>query len=113
MQLPTNGPVGRAIRWVWVPLFHPEYRRLVIHSFLLSVRLELLCAMFALVSPFASPRLLLLLRHWFENLRADVAEFGRTVRARPGMATSMAADAAVGASVGVSNAGNEFQNPWL
>jgi len=83
MLIPTHGPVWRAVRRVLVPLCVPEYRRMVARFYLLSMRLELLCALFAVVSPFATPGVLLLLRRWFENLRADVAEFGRLVRSRP------------------------------
>ena len=114
MQIPTHGPVWRAVRRMLVPLCYPEYRRMVTRFYLLSMRLELLCALFALVSPFATPGLLHLLRRRFENLRADVAEFGRLVRSRPtAMARSIAAGAGAGAHGGSRSAGGEFQNPWL
>ena len=113
MQIPTHGPVWRAVRWVLVPLFYPEYRRLLFRTYVLSIRLELLCMLFAVVSPFATPGLLLLLRRWFENLRRDVAEFGRVVRARnAGRATPIAASARP-ATMPARSLSGEFQNPWL
>ena len=113
MQLPTRSPLCRAVRWVLVPLVYPEYRRLVIRTFVLSIRLELLCTLFVVVSPFATPGLLLLLRRWFENLRTDVAEFGRLVRARNNSLVVPIAAAATQATIPTSSLGVDFQNPWL
>ncbi|HUN44418.1 MAG TPA: hypothetical protein VMU81_29345 [Acetobacteraceae bacterium] len=113
MQNPTPGPVWRAVRWVLVPIFYPEYRRLVIRTYVLSIRLELLCTLFAVVSPFATPGLLLLLRRWFENLRVDVAEFGRVVRARNAGSVASIAASARAATLRPESLGTEFQNPWV
>jgi hypothetical protein len=113
MQMPTQGPVWRAVRWVLVPLVYPEYRRLVIRTYVLSIRLELLCTLFAVVSPFATPGLLLLLRRWFDNLRVDVAEFGRAVRARKAGAVASIGATAPPAPVAARSLSGEFQNPWL
>lgn len=113
MQMPTQGPIWRAVRWVLVPLVYPEYRRLVIRTYVLSIRLELLCTLFAVVSPFATPGLLLLLRRWFENLRVDVAEFGRVVRARNAGAASPIGARAPPAPIPAPSLSGEFQNPWL
>ena len=101
MQKPTPGPVGRALNWTLVLLYYPEYRRLATRRFMLSARLELLCAVLTLVSPFASAGVLRLLRLWFEHLRTDVAEFGRLVRTRPIRLRSQL--------------GNDsgYQNPWI
>lgn len=99
MQQPTHGPIRRALNWVLVPLYYPEYRRLAMRSFVLSLRLELLCTLLALVSPFATPGLLRLLFRWFEQLRWDVAELGRMVRSQR---------APLPRRLGQG----EFQNPW-
>ncbi|HUB14115.1 MAG TPA: hypothetical protein VMB34_19350 [Acetobacteraceae bacterium] len=112
MQKPTHGPIWRALNWVMVPLLYPEYRRLVTRSFVLSLRLELLCAAFSLISPFATPGLLLLMRQRFDNLRADVAEFGRLVRARRA-AIPEQCTAATTAVAGAASPCGEFQNPWV
>lgn len=118
MQKPTHGPIWRALNWVLVPLCYPEYRRLVTRSFILSLRLEMLCALFAVLSPIATPGLLLLLRRWFDNLRSDVADFRRLVRARrrefaAAPAAGTIASATVAAAAAANGSGNEFQNPWI
>jgi hypothetical protein len=94
------GPVWRVLGWILVPLYFPHYRRLLIRSCVLSARLELLCTVFAVVSPFATPGLLRVIRGWLDQLRDDVAEFGRSVRAPR--------------SPLLPHAGAEtsFQNPW-
>ena len=104
MQKPTPGPVWRILGRVLVPLYYPEYRRLLIRSYVLTVRLELLCTFFAAVSPFATPGLLLIVRRWLDRLREDVAEFSRLVR-------MPRAHIAPRAAPQISNE-SEFQNPW-
>jgi hypothetical protein len=107
MQKPSPGPVWRILGWVLVPLYYPEYRRLLIRSYVLSVRLELLCSFFAVIAPFATPGLLRIIRHWLDGLREDVAEFGRLVRMP--RARVMLPSPRVTPQVG-SDSG--FQNPW-
>jgi hypothetical protein len=107
MQKPSPGPVGRILGWVLVPIFYPHYRRLLIRSFVLSARLELLCTFFAVIAPFATRSLLLLVRFWLDRLREDVAEFGRQVRSP----RARVALAPPGATPQLSGE-KEFQNPW-
>jgi hypothetical protein len=107
MQKPSPGPVWRILGWVLVPIFYPDYRRLLIRSYVLSARLELLCTFFAVIAPFATPSLLQVVRGWLDRLREDVAEFGRQVRApraRIAVAPALAAPPRSGE--------REFQNPW-
>jgi hypothetical protein len=66
-----------------------------------------LCTFFAVVSPFATPGLLQLVRRWLERLREDVAEFGRLVRMPRAQVTIPRAQTAPR----IGNDG-EFQNPW-
>lgn len=107
MQKPTPGPVWRILGRVLVPLYYPEYRRLLIRSYVLSARLELLCTLFAVVSPFATPALLRVVRRWLDQLRDDVAEFGRLVRMPHARVTIPCAQ--VTPRVGSDS---EFRNPW-
>ena len=107
MQKPIPGVVWRVLGRVLVPLYYPEYRRLLIRSYVLSARLELLCCFFTLISPFATPGLLLLVRRWLEQLREDVAEFGRLVR-RPRARISLPS---MQAAPRISNDGG-YENPW-
>jgi len=107
MQKPTPGPVWRILGWILVPLYYPEYRRLLIRSYVLSARLELLCTFFAVISPFAAPSLLRLIRGRLQRLREDVAEFGRLVR----MPRARLTLSRTQVTQPVSN-GSEFQNPW-
>ena len=80
MQQPIRGGVWRTLDWVLVPVHYPEYRRLLIRSYVLTARLELLCTFLAVVSPFATAGLLRVTRGWLYRLREDVAEFSRLVR---------------------------------
>jgi len=107
MQKPTPGPVWRILGWVLVPLYYPEYRRLLIRSYVLTARLELLCTVFAMISPFATPALLRVIRSWLDRLREDVAEFGRRVRMPRARVT-------LPCSHVTPRVGNDsgFQNPW-
>ncbi|HVC63625.1 MAG TPA: hypothetical protein VND19_25070 [Acetobacteraceae bacterium] len=107
MQKPSPGPVWRILGWVLVPLYYPEYRRLLIRSYVLSARLELLCALFAVTAPFATLGWLRLIRRWLGRLREDVAEFGRLVRMPRAPVAMRRARIA-------PQAGNDsgFQNPW-
>ncbi len=107
MQKPTPGPVWRILGWALVPLYYPEYRRLLIRSYVLSARLELLCTCFAVISPFATPALLRVIRGWLERLREDVAEFSRLVRVPR-------ARVAMPRARGTPQVGKDsgFQNPW-
>jgi hypothetical protein len=107
MQKSSPGPVLRILAWVLVPIVYPDYRRLLIRSYVLTARLELLLTFFAVVAPFATPSLLRLVRGWLDRLRADVAEFGRQVRSPRGRVT--AAPARVTPRMGGER---EFQNPW-
>jgi hypothetical protein len=108
MQKPTPGPFWRTLGWVLVPLYHPEYRRLLIRSYVLSARLELLCTLFAIVSPFATPAVLRVIRRWLDHLRDDVAEFGRRVRMPRAPVTIPCARVTPQIS-----AETEFRNPWI
>lgn len=107
MQKPTPGLAWRVLGWILVPLYYPEYRRLLIRSYVLSARLGLLCAFFTVIMPFATPGLLRMIRRWLDQLRKDVAEFGRVVRMPCGRVTPPLAPA----TQRVTNDG-EFQNPW-
>jgi hypothetical protein len=88
-------------------LYYPEYRKLLIRSYVLSLRLELLCTFFSVVSPFATPGLLRMIRGWLDQLRRDVAEFGRVVR-------MPRARIAIPREQATPRAGHDsgFQNPW-
>lgn len=107
MQKPSPNPVWRTLGWVLVPLYYPEYRRLLLRSYVLSARLQLLCTLVAVISPFATPALTRMIRRWLDRLREDVAEFGRLVR------TPRARITMPGPRV-TPQIGNdsEFQNPW-
>ena len=107
MQKPIPGPGWRILGWILVPIYYPEYRRLLIRSYVLQVRLELLRIFFAVISPFATPAMLRMVRGWLDRLREDVAEFGRLVRSPRGRITVPRAQA----MPQVSNDGG-FQNPW-
>lgn len=107
MQQPTPGPVWRVLGWILVPLYYPDYRRLLIRSYVLTVRLELLCTFFAVVAPFATPGLLRVTRCWLYRLREDVAEFSRLVRMSRAPLTITSARGAPGVS-----GDKGFQNPW-
>jgi hypothetical protein len=107
MQKPSPGPVWRILGWVLVPVFYPDYRRLLIRSYVLAARLELLCTFFAVIAPFATPSLLQLVRGWLERLREDVAEFGR-----PGRAPRPRGPAAPARTAPQVSGEREFQNPW-
>jgi hypothetical protein len=95
--------------WILVPLFYPDYRRLMIRSCMLSVRLELLCTFFAVIAPFATPGLLRMVRRWLDQLRTDVTEFGRLVSMKRARAHAMLPQPR--ASPQVAN-DSVFQNPW-
>jgi hypothetical protein len=107
MQQPTPGPVWRFLGRILVPLYYPHYRRLLIRRYVLEARLELLCLFFTVVAPFATPGLIQLVRRWLDDLRQDVAEFGRVVRAPP----AHVAIPSVPATPRVTGEGG-FQNPW-
>jgi hypothetical protein len=96
-----DGPVARFISWLLVPILYSDYRRMMIRCHMLSVRLALLSLLVSVVSPFATPGLLRLLRGWFERLRADVGEFGRAVHTSRRRTTPPMAPVA------------EWQNPWV
>jgi hypothetical protein len=108
MRKPVPDVVRRILGSVLVPLYYPEYRRLLIRSYTLSLRLQLLSAFFAVTSPFATPALLRLICLWLDRLRDDVAEFGRLVRAPRAQATVPRALATP--RVGYDG---RFQNPWM
>jgi hypothetical protein len=107
MQKRISGLVWRIVASVLVPLYYPEYRKLLFRSYTLSARLQLLCTFFAVTSPFATPALLWLTRRWLDRLRDDVAEFGRMVRAPR-------AQVAMPRAQVMPQLGNDggFQNPW-
>jgi hypothetical protein len=107
MQKPTPGLAWRILGRILVPLYYPEYRKLLFRSYVLSARLELLCTFFAVVSPFATPGLLRMVRGWLDRLREDVAEFGRLVRMPRGHVTRPRTRV-------TPQVGNDsgFQNPW-
>lgn len=103
----THGPIWRTLSWILVPLVYPDYRRLVLRSAVLTLRLEMLCLLCRVVSPFASPRLLGLLRAWFEDLRADVSAFSRAVQA----SRVLPVDRALMPDAAAATPG-AFRNPW-
>jgi hypothetical protein len=107
MQQPTPGLVWRILGRVLVPLYYPEYRRLLIRSHVLTARLDLLCTFFAVVAPFATPGLLRVTRCWLYRLREDVAEFSHLVRMSRMPLTIPSARVAQRAS-----GDSGFQNPW-
>ena len=105
MRQPMQGPVWRTLGRVLVPLYYPEYRRLLIRSYVLLARLELLSTFCAVVSPFATPALLRIVHRWLDQLRDDVAEFGHMVRTPVTLSRVQRAP-----SVGNDSG---FQNPWI
>jgi hypothetical protein len=107
MQKTTSDLVWRILGSILAPLCCPEYRRLLIRSYVLTARLELLCIFFAVTSPFATPGLLMLVRRWLDGLREDVAEFGRLVRSRRARVAIPRAQP----TPQISSEG-EYQNPW-
>ena len=107
MQKPLAELVWRISGWLLAPLCYPEYRRLLIRSYVLSARVEMLCVFFAVASPFATPGLLRFVRRWLDRLRADVAEFGRLVRAPRARVAQSRAPAMPRAS-----GDGGYQNPW-
>jgi hypothetical protein len=104
MQQPTSGPFWRILGWILLLVYYPEYRRLLIRSYVLTARLELLCAFFAVISPFATPGLLRVTRCRLYRLREDVAEFRQMVRTPRAPVTIPSARVAPQAS--------GFENPW-
>jgi hypothetical protein len=113
-QLPAP-PTWRLIDWIIVPIYRPEYRRLLLWSFTLSMRLQLLSLMVTIVSPVATPGLLLLLRRRFENLRIEVAEFKRAVHApRSRLLLQREMELARQAPVAVeATTATAYENPWV
>lgn len=107
MQQPRTGLAWRILRRITVPLCYPEYRRLLVRSFVLSMRLELLCAVSTVILPFATPSLLRLLRGQLQRLREDVAEFSRLLRLSRLPATVPRVQV-----VQHITEVSEFRNPW-
>jgi hypothetical protein len=104
MQKPTAMMARRIVRRLLVPLFHPDYRRLLLRSYVLSARLELLSAVSAVILPFATPSLLRLLRRQLQRLREDVAAFGRMSR-EPALVPRVQVVQRIRDAA-------EFRNPW-
>ena len=107
MQHPQSRSVAGALSRAVGPLSCPEYRRLMITFYLLLARAQLISVTVTLVQPFATPGLLRLIRRWFDHLKADSAEFSRTLRARkipPSVPRTVP---------GPTVSSGPYQNPWL
>jgi hypothetical protein len=102
MQNPQRSSLLRTLDWLLVPLLHAEYRRMMFRCCVLSARLEVLCTVSAVLSPFATPGMLQVMRRWSDQLARDVADFKRIVRVQP-----VPTVARVSKAVAVP-----FQNPW-
>jgi hypothetical protein len=107
MQKSTPDLIWRILGGILVPLYYPEYRKLLIRSYVLSARLQLLCGFVAVISPLATPGLVLMIRRWLDGLRKDVAEYGRQVR-------TPRAQVALARSSVTPQIGNAsgYENPW-
>lgn len=115
MQPPPAPSTWRLIDWILVPICRPDCRRLVLWSFTLSLRLTLLRLLLSIVLPIATPGMLLLVRHWFEALRAEAAEFRRAVYApRSRLVLQREADKARPKPAAAETiSATACQNPWL
>jgi hypothetical protein len=77
LQLPSWTP-----SWVLLPLFEPDYRRLVLWSYRLVIRVRMMEWIVVVVAPYAPLRLVALLNRRSRSLSAEVAALKRAVRAR-------------------------------
>jgi hypothetical protein len=68
--------------WVLLPVFEPDYRRLVLWSYRLVIRVRMMEWVVAFVAPYAPLKLVALLNRRSQSLSAEVAALKRAVRAR-------------------------------
>ena len=68
--------------WVMLPALDPDFRRLVLWSYGLFVRLQIMAWLMSLTAPFATASVLLMLRRRSDALSAEVAALKRAVRNR-------------------------------
>ena len=78
--------IARCPLWLAIPFVDREYRRLLIWSYVLIVRVFVLECVMSLASLFATRGVVAFLRRRTAGLSADIAELRRAVRARNGMA---------------------------
>lgn len=97
MQNSDTRPVGRGIDQEQLSLYR-DYRRLVVRSYVLRLRIGWLNVLVTVLGPFALLGLMPVLRRWFDNVKQDVAEFSRVSRAF---------------RVQLRAQPREFQNPWV
>ena len=68
--------------WVLLPAFDPDYRRLVLWSYGLVIRVRMMEWVVVVVAPHATLGLVAMLNRRSESLSAEVAALKRAVRAR-------------------------------
>jgi hypothetical protein len=69
---------------VLFPVFEPDYRRLVLWSYRLIIRVRMMEWVVVVVAPHAPLRLVAMLNRRSQSLSAEVAALKRAVRARHG-----------------------------
>ena len=67
-----------------LPVFEPDYRRLVLWSYRLIIRVRVMEWVVVVVAPHAPIRLVAMLNRRSQSLSAEVAALKRAVRARHG-----------------------------
>jgi hypothetical protein len=70
--------------WVLLPAFEPDYRRLVLWSYGLVIRVRMMEWVVLVVAPHAPLGLVAMLNRRSQSLSAEVAALKRAVRARHG-----------------------------
>ena len=68
--------------WVLLPVFEPDYRRLVLWSYRLIIRVRMMEWVVVVVAPHAPLSLVAMLNRRSQSLSAEVAALKRAVRAR-------------------------------
>ena len=68
--------------WVLLPAFDPDYRRLVLWSYGLVIRVRMMEWVVVVIAPHATLRLVAMLNRRSQSLSAEVAELKQAVRAR-------------------------------
>ena len=70
--------------WVLLPAFDPDYRRLVLWSYGLVIRVRMMEWVVVVIAPHATLRLVAMLNRRSQSLSAEVAALKRAVRALHG-----------------------------
>jgi hypothetical protein len=68
--------------WVMLPALDPDFRRLVLWSYRLFIRLQMMSWLMSLTAPFATAGVLMMLRRRSDALSVEVAALKRAVRDR-------------------------------